>query len=64
MESDPPSYREVAQKLDSSETAVRLLVFRMRSKFRNLLHEEVERTVSAPGDVESELAWLKTMLSA
>lgn len=63
MEDAPPSYREVAEKLDSSETAVRLLVFRMRSRFRELLREEVARTVNAPEDVEGELEWIKSMLA-
>ena len=60
----PPSYREVAQKLDASETAVRLLVFRMRAKFRDLLREEVARTVLAPEDVNGEMEWLKSVLTA
>ena len=60
---DAPSYREVAQKLDSSETAVRLLVFRARTKFRELLREEVARTVLAPEDVPGELEWLKSVLA-
>lgn len=63
MEDAPPSYFDVAEKLDSSETAVRLLVFRMRSKFRELLREEVARTVSAPEDVEGELEWIKSLLA-
>jgi DNA-directed RNA polymerase specialized sigma24 family protein len=57
----PPSYREVAQKLDSSETAVRLLVFRLRAKFREFLREEVGQTVSTPQEVESEMEWLKSV---
>jgi RNA polymerase sigma-70 factor (ECF subfamily) len=60
----PPAYREVAGKLEASETAVRLLVFRMRSNFRELLREEVARTVLAPQDVAEELAWLKAALAA
>ncbi len=61
-EDRPPAYREVAEKLDASETAVRLLVFRMRSNFRELLREEVARTVHAPQDVAEELEWLKSVL--
>ena len=59
-----PSYREVAQKLEASETAVRLLVFRMRAQFRELLREEVARTVESPAQVEGELEWLKSTLVA
>ena len=50
----PPSYREVAQQLDASETAVRLLVFRLR--------EEVARTVLVPEDGAAEMEWLKGVL--
>ncbi|MEY2407605.1 MAG: hypothetical protein QOF48_275 [Verrucomicrobiota bacterium] len=60
----PPSYRDVAQKLEASETAVRLLVFRMRAKFRDLLHDEVARTVLAPQDIAEEMEWLKSVLSS
>lgn len=63
LEDTLPSYREVAEKLDSSETAVRLLVFRMRGKFRELLREEVARTVNGPEDIENELEWIKSMLA-
>lgn len=61
---DPPSYRDVAVKLDSSETAVRLLVFRARAKFRELLRDEIARTVLVPEDVPGEMAWLKSVLAA
>ena len=64
MEDAPPSYREVARKLDSSETAVRLLVFRMRAKFRDLLREEIARTVGTPEEVAGEMEWLKSVLVA
>ena len=59
----PPSYREVAAKLEASETAVRLLVFRARAKFRELLRDEVARTVLAPEDVPGEMEWLKSVLA-
>ena len=60
----PPAYREVSGKLEASETAVRLLVFRMRASFRELLREEIARTVLAPQDVAGELEWLKSILVA
>ena len=60
----PPAYREVSGKLAASETAVRLLVFRMRASFRELLREEIARTVLAPQDVAEELEWLKSVLVA
>jgi RNA polymerase sigma-70 factor (ECF subfamily) len=63
MDDAPPSYREMARQLDSSETAVRLLVFRARTKFRELLRDEVARTVLAPEDVPGEMEWLKSVLA-
>ncbi len=63
MEEAPPSYREVAVRLDSSETAVRLLVFRMRNQFRELLREEVARTVSDAGEIDGEMDWIKSVLA-
>ncbi len=63
MEEALPSYREVAAKLDSSETAVRLLVFRLRGRFRELLRDEVARTVGGPEDVEGEMDWIKSILA-
>ena len=59
----PPSYREVSQKLEASETAVRLLVFRARTKFRELLRDEVARTVENPAEVAGEMEWLKSVLA-
>lgn len=59
-----PSYREVGQKLEASETAVRLLVFRLRGKFRDRLREEVTRTVADAAEVPGELEWLKSVLAA
>lgn len=63
LDGPPPSYHEVAERLDASETAVRLLVFRMRSRFRDLLREEVERTVGGPEEVEDELEWIRSSLA-
>lgn len=62
---DPPlSYRDVASQLEASETSVRVLVFRMRAQFRELLRETVARTVLPPQDVEEELRWVKSMLAS
>ena len=62
LDDDPPSYREVALQLRATEVSVRLMVSRLRGKFRELLREEVARTVLVPEDVAGELAWLKGVL--
>ena len=60
---DAASYREIAVQLESSETAVRLLVFRARAKFRELLRDEIARTVARPEEVAGEMEWLKGVLA-
>ncbi len=60
---DAASYREIAVQLESSETAVRLLVFRARATFRELLREEIARTVENPAEVAGEMEWLKGVLA-
>lgn len=64
LEDDPPSYREVATRLRATEVSVRLMVHRLRGKFRSLLREEVARTAGSAAEVEDELEWLKSMLGA
>lgn len=61
-DAEPPSYRDIAAKLGSSETAARLLVFRLRTKFRDLLREEVSQTVTGAGQADDEIAWLRSIL--
>lgn len=55
-------YRELAARLNSSEAALRLQVFRMRQRFSKLLREEVALTVETPEEIEEELAWLARVL--
>ena len=62
LDDDPPSYRDVAARLRATEISVRLMVHRLRAKFRDLLREEVARTVATPAEIETELAWLKSVL--
>jgi RNA polymerase sigma-70 factor (ECF subfamily) len=61
---EPPSHREVARQMGMSETASRLLIFRLREKFRALLREEIALTVLKPDDVEPEIAWLQSVLAS
>ena len=62
LDDDPPSYREVALQLRATEVSVRLMVSRLRAKFRELLREEVARTTESPAETEAELEWLKSVL--
>lgn len=60
---DPPSHREVAQKLGCSEAASRVTIMRLRNRFRAMLEEELACTVVSPEDIPGELAWLRSMLA-
>jgi RNA polymerase sigma-70 factor (ECF subfamily) len=62
LDEDPPSYREAAARLRATEISVRLMVHRLRAKFRQFLHDEVARTVASPGEIAAELAWLKSII--
>ena len=63
LDDDLPSYREVAVRLRATEVSVRLMVSRLRAKFRDLLRDEIARTVEGPEEVAAELAWLKGVLT-
>lgn len=63
-DNEPPSCREIALKLGASEVATRILIHRLRVKFRTLLRDEVARTVLTPEEIPGELAWLQSVLVA
>jgi RNA polymerase sigma-70 factor (ECF subfamily) len=64
LDGEPPSYREVAAELHATEVSVRLMVSRLRAKFRTALREEVARTVNSSAEVSAEFDWLRSILSA
>jgi hypothetical protein len=58
-----PRQSELARLMGSSEGAARVLIFRTRHKFRELLQLEISRTVLSPAETTEELKWLFSMLS-
>ncbi len=60
--SAPPSYEDAAQRIGSSIPALKSEVHRLRLRFRVLIREEVAATVSAPHEIEEELAHLQSVL--
>jgi RNA polymerase sigma-70 factor (ECF subfamily) len=58
------SYAELATALHSTEAAIRVRVHRLRRRYRELLREEVARTLDDDGDVEDELRGLMAALTA
>jgi DNA-directed RNA polymerase specialized sigma24 family protein len=51
----PPSYEEVANRLQVSTGAVKTLIHRLRKRYTALLREEVGRTVSDPAEIDEEI---------
>lgn len=55
---DSLPYREIAEQLDKTEGAVKVMVHRARKRYGQLLREEVAHTVCSGDDVESEIRHL------
>lgn len=51
-------YGEIASRLSLTEAAVKMAVYRMRGRYREILREEIAQTVSSPEEVEEELRHL------
>ncbi len=54
-ERDAPPYREVARRLGMTEGAVKVAVHRLRQQYRDLLREEIGRTVESPEQIDDEI---------
>jgi RNA polymerase sigma factor (sigma-70 family) len=63
-EPDRPSPAETAREFGMTEGAVRQASYRLRQRYRQLLHEEIAHTVMVPGDIEDELRHLVAVLRA
>lgn len=51
-------YSAVAAELGLSESAARMAASRLRSRYRELLRDEIAQTVSSPEDIDDEIARL------
>ena len=56
------SYRDVAQQLAISESAVKSRVRRMRQRYGRLLREEIAETLDNPADTDDEFRHLLAVL--
>lgn len=52
------NYEEAAAKLDVTPNTLRVIVFRMRQRFRDMVIEEISQTVADPAEVAAELRHL------
>jgi len=57
-------YAKFSKTLGLSEVALKSLVHRLRERYRALLREEVARTVEKPSEIEDELRYLCSALTA
>lgn len=60
---DSGRYSEVAESLGMSEIAVKVASHRMKNRYRDLIRETIQQTVSSEEDVDQELAELFEALS-
>lgn len=51
-------YADLAASLGKSEGAVKTAISRLRQRYRQILREEIARTVSTPAEVDEELRYL------
>lgn len=58
-----PSYAQIGKLFGMSEAAVKSAVQRMRRRHREILREEVARTLMRPDEIEEELRYLRIVLS-
>jgi RNA polymerase sigma factor (sigma-70 family) len=58
------SYAELSRQLGLEESVVKRVVHRLRGRYRELLRDEVGRTVERPEDIEEELRYLCAALAA
>jgi RNA polymerase sigma-70 factor (ECF subfamily) len=61
-ESGAPPLRQLAERLELTEGAVKVAVHRLRQKYRELLRGEIAQTVGTDQDVDDELSYLLTAL--
>ena len=58
------SYSEVAARLGLSQGAIKSAIYRLRQRHRDLLREEIAQTVATPSEVDEEIRYLISMMSA
>jgi RNA polymerase sigma-70 factor (ECF subfamily) len=56
-------YTQAAEAVRATPGAVRVAVHRLRRRYRELLREEIARTVNDPGQIEAEIRDLMTALA-
>ena len=62
---DPPglSYSALASEMGISEGALKVVVHRLRRRFREFVREEIAETVAGPEEIEEEMRYLLSAVS-
>ncbi len=55
-------YEKLASELDLTEGAVRVILHRLRRRYRALLRDEIAHTVARPQDIDDEIGYLFSIL--
>jgi RNA polymerase sigma-70 factor (ECF subfamily) len=63
-ESDGARYAELAGQMGVSPGSLRTLVHRMRGRYRELVRAEIAETVVTPEDIDEEIRFLLSVMSA
>jgi RNA polymerase sigma factor (sigma-70 family) len=63
-QSENSSYKDIAKVLNMTEGAVKVAVFRLRKRFRELLCEEIADTIDNPHELEDEIRYFINILSS
>lgn len=59
---DAPTYAMIAQRFGTTEGTIRVTVYRLRRRYRELVRAAVSQTLNDPMDVDEELAHLRAAL--
>jgi RNA polymerase sigma-70 factor (ECF subfamily) len=59
---DAAPYAQLGQKLNMSESAVKVAVHRLRNRYRQMLRNRIAETVATPEDIEDEIRELFSSL--
>jgi RNA polymerase sigma-70 factor (ECF subfamily) len=63
-DSDSGRYESIAEEIGVSAGALRMSVHRMRRQYRDLMRAQIAETVSSPEDIDEEIRFLLSVLSA
>jgi len=63
LTSSEDGYAGIADQLDTSEGALKVAMYRLRKRFKTLMREEIENTITERENAEDELRHLYSVLA-